>query len=45
MGDILYRSRQNAALDVKTYFTAYFNTQRLHSTLGHQTPVKYFPSA
>jgi len=41
IGDRLYRTRQEAAADVKQYIAVYYNGQRLHSTLGYQTPMEF----
>jgi len=40
-GDRLYRSRQEAMADVREYVAVYYNSQRLHSTLGYMTPMNY----
>ena len=41
MGDRLYRTRQQAISDVREYVAVYYNSKRLHSTLGDTTPMKY----
>mgnify|MGYP001812756358 FL=1 len=40
-GDRLYRTRQEAIADVREYVAVYYNSQRLHSTLGYKTPMNY----
>lgn len=40
-GDRLYRTRQEAIADVREYVAVYYNSQRLHSTLGYKTPMDY----
>ena len=40
-GDRLYRTRQEAIADVREYVAVYYNSQRLHSTLGYRTPLDY----
>lgn len=40
-GDRLYRTRQEAVADVREYVAVYYNSQRLHSTLGYKTPLDY----
>jgi transposase InsO family protein len=40
-GDRLYRTRQEAIADVREYVTVYYNSKRLHSTLGYTTPMNY----
>ena len=40
-GDRLYRSRQEAMADVREYVAVYYNSKRLHSTLGYKTPMNY----
>ena len=40
-GDRLYRTRQDAIADVRAYITVYYNSMRLHSTLGYQTPMDF----
>jgi putative transposase len=37
----LYRTRDEAVADVRTYISAYYNSKRLHSTLGCTTPIDY----
>jgi transposase InsO family protein len=40
-GDRLYRTRQEAIADVREYVAVYYNSRRLHSTLGYTTPMNY----
>ena len=40
-GDHLYRTRQEAIADVREYVAVYYNSKRLHSTLGYKTPMDY----
>ncbi len=40
-GDRLYRTRQEAIADVREYVAVYYNSRRLHSTLGYSTPMDY----
>ncbi len=40
-GDRLYRTRRQAIADVREYVAMYYNSQRLHSTLGYKTPLNY----
>jgi len=40
-GDRLYKTRQQAIADVRDYIAMYYNSQRLHSTLGYKTPINY----
>jgi len=40
-GDRLYRTRQEAMADVREYVAVYYNSKRLHSTLGYTTPMDY----
>ena len=40
-GDRLYRNRQAAIADVREYVAVYYNSMRLHSTLGYKTPLDY----
>ncbi len=40
-GDQLYRTRQAAITDVREYVAVYYNSKRLHSTLGYKTPLDY----
>ena len=40
-GDRLYRTRQEAIADVREYVAVYYNSMRLHSTLGYKTPLDY----
>lgn len=40
-GDRWYRTRQEAIVDVREYVAVYYNSKRLHSTLGYTTPMNY----
>ena len=40
-GDRSYRTRQQAIADVREYLAVYYNSRRLHSTLGYKTPLNY----
>ena len=40
-GDRWYRTRQEAIADVREYVAVYYNSRRLHSTLGYSTPMDY----
>ncbi len=40
-GDRLYPTRQAAIADVREYVAVYYNSMRLHSTLGYKTPMDY----
>ena len=40
-GDRCYRTRQEAIADVREYLAGYYNSRRLHSTLGYTTPMDY----
>ena len=40
-GHRLYRTRQEAIDDVREYVAVYYNSRRLHSTLGYTTPMDY----
>jgi putative transposase len=40
-GDRLYRTRQQAIADIREYVAVYYNSRRLHSTLGYKTPMDY----
>ena len=40
-GDRLYKTRQAAIADVREYVAIYYNSMRLHSTLGCRTPMEY----
>ena len=40
-GDRLYRTRQQAIADVREYVAVYYNSKRLHSTLGYTTRLDY----
>ncbi len=40
-GDQLYKTRQVAIADVREYVAVYYNSKRLHSTLGYKTPMNY----
>ncbi len=39
--DRWYRTRQEAIADVREYVAVYYNSKRLHSTLGYTTPMNY----
>ena len=41
IGDRLYRTREEAIADVREYVAVYYNSKRLHSTLGYTTPMNY----
>ena len=40
-GNRLYRTQQQAIADVREYVAMYYNSKRLHSTLGYTTPMNY----
>ena len=40
-GNRLYRNRHEAIADVRDYVAVYYNSKRLHSTLGYTTPMDY----
>lgn len=40
-GDRLYRTREEAIADVREYVAVYYNSRRLHATLGYTTPMDY----
>ena len=40
-GHVRYASRREVMADVREYVAVYYNTKRLHSTLGYCTPMKY----
>lgn len=40
-GDRLYRTREEAVADVRKYVAVYYNSKRLHSTLGYITRMEY----
>ena len=40
-GDQWYHTRQEAMADVREYVAVYYNSKRLHSTLGYMTPMNY----
>jgi transposase InsO family protein len=40
-GNRNYRTRQEAIADVREYVAVYYNSKRLHSTLGYLTPMNY----
>ena len=40
-GDRWYRTRQDPIADVREYVAVYYNSRRLHSTLGYSTPMDY----
>jgi len=37
----MYQTRQEAIADVREYVAVYYNSMRLHSTLGNKTPMNY----
>lgn len=39
--DQWYKTRQAAIADVREYVAVYYNSKRLHSTLGYKTPMIY----
>ena len=41
IGDQLYNTREQAYRDLREYLMVYYNTKRLHSTLGYQTPFQF----
>ena len=41
VGDQLYRTRAEAIADIREYLMVYYNSKRLHSTLGYMTPMEY----
>ncbi len=40
-GNRWYRTRQEVMADVREYVAVYYNSKRLHSTLGYTTPMDY----
>jgi putative transposase len=40
-GDRDYRTRREAVSDVREYVAIYYNSKRLHSTLGYRTPIDH----
>ena len=38
---IFYQVRNEAIADVREYVAVYYNSKRLHSTLGYETPMNY----
>lgn len=40
-GDRWYRTRLEAIADIREYVAVYYNSKRLHSTLGYTTPMNY----
>jgi putative transposase len=40
-GHRLYRTPLEAMADIREYVAVYYNSQRLHSTLGYTTPMNY----
>ena len=40
-GDRRYATRQAAIADVREYIAVYYNSKRLHSTIGYKTPMDY----
>lgn len=45
IGDQLYKTRAEAISDIRQYLMVYYNTKRLHSTLGYKTPMEFEKSA
>ena len=41
IGDQLYHSRSKAIADIREYLMVYYNSVRLHSTLGYKTPMEF----
>jgi len=41
IGDLLYKTREEAHRDLREYLMVYYNTKRLHSTLDYQTPFQF----
>lgn len=41
IGNQLYQTRQQAKADIREYMMVYYNSKRLHSTLGYKTPMLY----
>ena len=41
IADRQYQTRQQAISDVREYVAMYYNSKRLHSTLGYTTPMAY----
>jgi len=41
ISDILYRTRDEARLDVINYIEMFYNSHRLHSFLGYEIPTKF----
>lgn len=41
IADRLYRTRAEAVADVREYLAVYYNSKRLHSTLGYRTPLDF----
>lgn len=39
--DNLYRSREEAISDVRAYIVTWYNSRRLHSTLGYKSPIEF----
>lgn len=39
--DQLHRTRKEAIIDIREYVAVYYNSRRLHSTLGYKTPMDY----
>lgn len=39
--DNLYRSREEAIRDVRAYIVTWYNSRRLHSTLGYKSPIEF----
>jgi len=45
IGDLFYRTRAEAIVDIREYVMVYYNAVRLHSTLGYKTPLDFERSA
>lgn len=41
IGDRLYQTRDQAIADIRDYIVGYYNSRRLHSTLGYVTPISF----
>lgn len=45
IGDQWYQTREQAIADIRDYLVGYYNSCRLHSTLGYMTPINFEKSA